>query len=467
MKRRKKWLAAIMAAVMSMTLAACGGSATSGGTTAAGSTDAATTKAASDTQAPAEGGKTVITLWHAMGGVNGEATEALVKAFNESQNEIEVKSEYQGKYDDLITKLKAAMQSGSMPDVCQMYDIGTKFMTDSGHAIPVQDMFATTNFDPSTVMNIITSYYTVNGKQMSMPFNVSTPMLYYNKDVFKAAGLDPNTPPKTFDEVLEFSKKIVESKAAPVGYAQAIYGWFFEQQIAGQGKFYANNENGRKAPATEVDFLNNGAGLKIFETWKKLMDSGYADNYGSTTADTQTAFFSGQAAMIIESTAILKTATESSDFEIGTGYLPKIDASAADGGVIIGGASLWMMDNKDEAKKNAAWKFIEFTTTPDSQATWSMSTGYFAVNPKAYETPAMKDFIAQNPNFTTAINQLKDTPVNGYTAGVLSGVATESRTIFNEAMEKTYDGTYTPEQAVSFLAEKVNAAIANYNSSTK
>jgi sn-glycerol 3-phosphate transport system substrate-binding protein len=268
MKRRKRWLAAMMAAVMSMTLAACGGSAsTSGGTTAAGSTEAADTKAA------AEGGKTVITLWHAMGGVNGEATEALVKAFNESQNEIEVKSEYQGTYDDLITKLKAAMQSGNMPDVCQMYDIGTKFMTDSGYAIPVQDMFSTTNFDPSTVMDIITSYYTVDGKQMSMPFNVSTPMLYYNKDVFKAAGLDPDTPPKTFDEVLEFSRKIVESKAAPVGYAQAIYGWFFEQQIAGQGKFYANNENGRKAPATEVDFLNNGAGLKIFDTWKKLMDS--------------------------------------------------------------------------------------------------------------------------------------------------------------------------------------------------
>jgi sn-glycerol 3-phosphate transport system substrate-binding protein len=166
MKRRKRFLAAIMAAVMSMTLAACGGGAsTSGGTTAAGSTEASTTKAAADSKATAEGGKTVITLWHAMGGVNGEATEALVKAFNESQNEIELKSEYQGTYDDLITKLKAAMQSGNMPDVCQMYDIGTKFMTDSGYAIPVQDMFASTNFDPSTVMNIITSYYTVDGNR--------------------------------------------------------------------------------------------------------------------------------------------------------------------------------------------------------------------------------------------------------------------------------------------------------------
>jgi len=459
MKKGKKWLAAIMAAAMAMSLTACGGS-------SASNQSAAGTAAAADTKATAAGGKTVITLWHAMGGVNGEATEALVKAFNESQNEIEVKSEYQGNYDDLITKLKAAMQSGNMPDVCQMYDIGTKFMTDSGYAIPVQDMFKTTNFDPSSVMNIITSYYTVDGKQMSMPFNVSTPMLYYNKDVFKAAGLDPDTPPKTFDEVLEYSKKIVESKAAPVGYAQAIYGWFFEQQIAGQGKYYANNENGRKAPATEVDFVNNGSGLKIFETWKKLMDSGYAANYGSTTADTQTAFFSGQTAMIIESTAILKNATASSNFEIGTGYLPKIEENA-DGGVIIGGASLWMMDNKDDARKNAAWKFIEYSTTPDSQANWSMSTGYFAINPAAYETTAMKDFIAKNPNFVTAINQLKSSPVNGYTAGVLSGVATESRKIFNEAMEKTYDGTYTPQEAVNYLAEKVNAAITNYNSSTK
>jgi sn-glycerol 3-phosphate transport system substrate-binding protein len=170
--------------------------------------------------------------------------------------------------------------------------------------------------------------------------------------------------------------------------------------------------------------------------------------------------------MIIESTAILRNATNSSDFEIGTGYLPRIEENK-DGGVIIGGASLWMMDNKDEARKNAAWKFIEYTTTPEAQAKWSMATGYFAINPAAYEVPEMKTFIGENPNFLTAINQLKENPVNGYTAGVLSGVATEARTIFNEAMEKTYDGTYTPQQAVDYLAGKVNSAIQNYNASTK
>ena len=465
--KRRKWMAAGLAAVMGLSLAACGGGSNSGGS---GETTAASGGGGTETKAEASGGsadgKIEITFWHAMGGVNGEATEAVVKAFNESQDEIVVKREYHGTYEDMITKLKATMPSGGMTDVCQMYDIGTKFMTDSGFAIPVQDMFETTGFDPSCVMDIITSYYTVDGKQMSMPFNVSTPMLYYNKDAFKAAGLDPDTPPKNFDEVMEFSKQIVESGAAPVGYAQAIYGWFFEQQIAGQGQYYADNENGRKAAATAVEFDKNGTGLKIFETWKNLLDSGYAANYGSTTADTQTAFFAGQAAIIVESTAILRNAVNSSAFEVGTGYFPKIGDNA-EGGVIIGGASLWMMDNKDDAKKDAAWKFIEFTTTPEVQATWSMSTGYFAINPAAYETEEMKAFIAENPNFMTAINQLNDAPVNGYTAGVLSGVATEARILFNEAMEKTYNGEYTPQEAVDFLAESVNSAIENYNASTQ
>lgn len=411
--------------------------------------------------------KVSITFWHAMGGVNGETTQALVDDFNASQDEIEVHAEYQGTYDDAITKLKAAMQSGQgLPDVCQMYDVGTKFMVDSGAVVPVEDMFESTGFDPSSVMDVITSYYTTNGKQYAMPFNVSTPMLYYNKEIFEAAGLDPETPPTTFDEVLEYAQKIVESGAAPVGYSQYIYGWFFEQQLAGLGAYYGNNDNGRTEPITAVDFDQNGGGLKVFEMWKKLYDSGYFENYGTVGADTQTAFFAGQVGMIIESTAILKNATNSSPFEIGTGYLPKVEAND-EGGVIIGGGALWMMDSEDTAKEDAAWKFIEFCTRPESQAKWSMGTGYFAINPAAYETEDFKAYLEENPNFMTAINQLNDTPVNLYTAGVLSGVQTESRLIFNDIMPQVYDGKLTPEEGVAELAKQVNAAIENYNASIK
>ena len=389
--KNKKWMAILLGGIMAASLAApCSVSAAE---------------------------KTTLTFWHAMGGTNGEVLQQIVDDFNASQDEIEVKAEYQGTYDDTITKLKAAMQSDSgLPDVCQMYDVGTKFMYDSGAVIPVEDKFESTGYDKSSVMDVISSYYTVDGKQYAMPFNVSTPMLYYNKDVFEAAGLDPETPPTTYDEVLEDAKKIVESGAAPVGYSQAIYGWFFEQQLAGLGVTYGNNDNGR--------------------------------------------------GMIIASTAILKNAVDSSPFEVGTGYLPRIEQND-EGGVIIGGGSLWLTDTGNEANEDAAWKFIEYITTPDVQAKWSMGTGYFAINEKAYETDDMKAYLEENPNFETAINQLKDSPVNCNTAGVLSGVQTEARLTFNEIMPQVYDGKLTTQDAVDQLAASVNKAIENYNESIK
>ena len=152
--------------------------------------------------------KTTITFWHAMGGTNGEVLQQIVDDFNASQDEIEIKAEYQGTYDDTITKLKAAMQSDSgLPDVCQMYDVGTKFMYDSGSVIPVEDKFESTGYDKSSVMDVISSYYTVDGKQYAMPFNVSTPMLYYNKDVFEAAGLDPETKHEIFELLCRIREK--------------------------------------------------------------------------------------------------------------------------------------------------------------------------------------------------------------------------------------------------------------------
>lgn len=410
-------------------------------------------------------GPVEITFWHAMGGVNGETLESIVSDFNESQDEVHVSTEYQGTYDDTITKLKASIQSSTgFPDVCQMYDVGTKFMYDSGAAIPVEDMFETTGYDKGTVMDVISSYYSVDGKQYAMPFNVSTPMLYYNKDVFEAAGLDPETPPKTYEEILEFSKQIVDSGAAPVGYSQAIYGWFFEQQLAGLDLCYGNNDNGRTEPVTAVEFDSNGGGEKIFQMWKDMYDSGYFENYGTTTADTQTAFFAGQVGIIIESTAILKNAINSSPFEVGTGYFPRFEGNE-DGGVIIGGGSLWMMNTGDEEKQNAAWKFIEYTTRPEVQAKWNMGTGYFAINEAAYDLDEMKAYVEEFPGFSVAINQLKDSPVSTYTAGVLSGVQTESRLIFNDLMAQVYDGKITPAEGVEQLASQVNSAIENYNAS--
>ncbi len=340
-KNGTRVLAGVLAGTMAAALAGCGsGSGSSTGTSgtttkaAAGATTTTVASGASTTKSADASGKIQLTFWHSMSEANGQAVQALVDDFNNSQDEIYVNAEYQGKYDDVKTKMSAALQSGKdqLPDIVQMYDIGTKYMVDSGLVIPVEDMFSTTGYDPNTIMGIVKSYYTVDGKQYSMPLNVSTPMLYYNKDAFKKAGLDPEKAPTTWEEVKEDAKAIQESGACRYGYAQAIYGWFFEQEIATLGQDYGDNENGRSGNVTKVMWNENGAAKKIMDNWMDLLNSGYAGNYGQVTGDTQTAFFAGQVGMIIESTAILRNAINNSQFEIGTGYLPRFSDAPDDGG---------------------------------------------------------------------------------------------------------------------------------------
>ena len=468
-------LAGVLAGAMAVAMAGCGTSSSTGSsaatTKAAGAAASTTTAAAagsSTTKAADANGKIQLTFWHSMSEANGQAVQALVDDFNNSQDEIYVNAEYQGKYDDVKTKMSAALQSGKdqLPDIVQMYDIGTKYMVDSGLVVPVEDMFQTTGYDPNTIMGIVKSYYTVDGKQYSMPLNVSTPMLYYNKDAFKKAGLDPEKAPATWEEVKEDAKAIQESGACRYGYAQAIYGWFFEQEIATLGQDYGDNDNGRSGNVTKVMWNENGSAKKIMDNWMDLINSGYAGNYGQVTGDTQTAFFAGQVGMIIESTAILKNAINNSQFEIGTGYLPRFSDAPDDGGVIIGGASLWLMDTGNTEKEQAAWKFLEFTTKAEEQSKFSQGTGYFAINEKAYDLDDMKSYLAQYPGFETAINQLKDSPVNTHTAGVLSGVAAENRKTFQNYMEEVINGSKTVDEAITACEKECNDAIAKYNTST-
>ncbi|AND85992.1 extracellular solute-binding protein [Clostridium tyrobutyricum] len=136
-----------------------------------------------------------ITFWHSMSGKNGQALQKMVNDFNSSHKNIKVTSQYQGKYDEAINKLKSAQRAKNGPDVIQTYDIGTRFMIDSGWVKPMQDFIDEEKYDTSSLESNIAGYYTVDNKLYSMPFNSSTPILYYNKDAFKAAGLDPDNPP--------------------------------------------------------------------------------------------------------------------------------------------------------------------------------------------------------------------------------------------------------------------------------
>lgn len=421
---------------------------------------------------PAGSNARTITFWHCMGGAIGESVEEVVTKFNDSQSEIFVVSEFQGKYDDSLTKLKAAMPVGNAPDVVQMFELGTRYLVDCGYTIPAQDMLEKDAFfKMEDIEPILVNYYTVNGKFQCIPFNPSTPIMYYNKNAFTEAGLDPEKPPRSFEEIEAMGEKLIKkdgNRVTQYPFSMFIYGWFFENFIGGMGKLYSNNNNGRTDIATAVEFDTNGSAKVIMETWKRLVDKGIIINYGRKSEDAKNAFISGQAAMLLESTAQLSTILNGvgGKFEVGTAYLPMMDA-AADGGVIIGGGNLWMMNNKDEQRIKDAWEFIKFATSPEVAAAFSRSTGYFCANKNAYETPEMKEYLEKNPNFQTAINQLHDTPLNYATQGASLGVFSEIRSIFEQNMEMVLQNGMSIEQCIESTAKTANDAIANYNKTVK
>lgn len=411
-----------------------------------------------------------LVFWHAMSGNLGVALNKMIQDFNDTHKDIKVTAQFQGSYDDALNKLKSAQLGNNGPDIMQVYDIGTRYMIDSKSIVPIQNFIDKEKYDISSLEPNLLGYYSVDNKLYSMPFNSSTPILFYNKTAFKAAGLDPNNPPKTFTEVEQMAKKLTKKdssgKVTQYGFSMAIYGWYFEQLLVKQNMDLANNGNGRKGRATEVVFDKNGAGLKIMSEWKKLVDSGYVANYGRNTGDTQNAFVAGNTAMFINSTASLGAVLKAVNgkFQVGTAFLPKISSSDK-GGVSIGGASLWIMDKKDVEKQNAAWEFVKFMVSPDQQAFWNKSTGYFPVTKKAYTTKVAIDNFKQYPQFWTAVYQLHNSPVES--RGALLGVFPEARAAVESNIEDMIHGKLTPQEAVNNSAKTINAAIAKYNETNK
>ncbi|MBD0674439.1 ABC transporter substrate-binding protein [Streptomyces sp. CBMA156] len=456
-------LAALLVAGLSLTACSSGGSGSGSGS--GGSSDAGAPGAQALDQAS---GVTTVEFWHSMTGKNAEVLNGLVGQFNAAHpGKIEVKAQFQGKYDELVTKYKAAVQQKGTPALAQVYDIGTRFMIDSKQTVPAQafadkDGYALDDLDAN-----IRNYYSVGGKLQSMPFNSSMPLLYLNEDAFKEAGLDPAQAPKDLNELGELAKKLTKKdgdKTVRYGFGAAIYGWFVEQLLAESGAMYCDNDNGRSNKAGKVVF-DSAQGAQIVQWWADLVKGGYAANTGRNTDDAQAAFKAGTVAMHLESTGVLRGYTEAAKFGVGTAAFPKVNA-ADQGGPVIGGASLWISGpGHSDAEKRAAWEFEKFVSAPEQQAVWHTGTGYFPVNKKSLDDPKDKEWVAKYPQFQTAIDQLKATKPTPATAGCLLGVMPQARKGVETAIEQTIAGTKPAQQALADAAKELQPAIESYNSS--
>ena len=404
--------------------------------------------------------KTTISFWHSMGGVNGQAIDTLVQKFNdENEYGITVEADYQGSYDDALNKLKSAQIGNMGADLVQVYEIGTRFMIESGWIVPMQSMVNADEYDTSVLEPNLAAYYTINDMLYSMPFNSSTPLMYYNKDMFDAAGITEI--PDSLEAIAQNGDKLLDSGAQEV-MSLGIYGWFFEQFIGKQGLEYANNGNGRTEAATAVAFDENGAAANILNEWKNLYDLGYAPNVGKGGDAGLADFSAGKSAITLGSTASLKQILQDVDgkFEVGTAYFPKVK-STDEGGVSIGGASLWALDNNDPKKLRATWEFVKFLISPESQAFWNAETGYFPVNVDAHDEDVFKENIEKYPQFETAIDQLHDSAPQY--AGALLSVFSEARAIVESEIESMLNGNETVDEAVDSMASQINDAIEEYN----
>ena len=447
--------------MLMVVLTACGG----GGQTATGNGAAEAAAPTESAAKPAESaGPVKVVWWHAMSGELGGVVDELVKQFNDSQDEVEVEAVFQGTYDESLNKLKTSMGSGTGPTLIQTYEIGSRFMIDSGAITPMQQFIDGESYDVSHLEENILGYYTFDDRLYSMPFNTSNPILYYNKDAFKKAGLDPENPPTTYEEVEKAAKTLTEGSMT--GGSFAIYGWFMEQLLANQGAELLNNSNGRAGMADQAQ-LGAPAAVSTLEWWKKMVDEGTLLNLGRKTDDTKKAFAAGQVAMTLDSTASLRGIVQAAEgkFEVGTAPLPKPTAADADkGGVVVGGASLWILNDRPEEEQQAAWKFIKFLAEPKTQAYWHVNTGYFPITKEAYNEDLVKENLKKYPQFQTAIDQLHGTKLTPATQGAVMGVFPEARQLTETAIEEALTGAAKPQDALDRASAEITQKIQEYNS---
>ncbi|MFD3449499.1 ABC transporter substrate-binding protein [Microbacteriaceae bacterium 4G12] len=450
MKLVKKGAVLLTAAAMAMSLVACSSSKTTKETTEEKVKTAPVEK---------NGDKTVIRFWHAMSGNLQKQLETLTTEYNQSQNKYEIKPEFQGTYEELLTKFRSTTATNEVPGLVQSNEVSTKYMIDSKKITPIQQWIDKDKYDTSKLEKAITNYYSVNGKMYSMPFNSSTPVLIYNKDAFKKAELDPEKAPKTYSELKDAAKKLTIKEGNTTkqyGFTILNYGWFFEELLATQGGLYVDNENGRKDSAKKAVF-NGKEGQKVFSLLNDLNKNGELGKYGSDWDSMRAAFQSGQVAMCLDSSAGVRNTINTAKFDVGVAYLPHPD-DVKPQGVIIGGASLWMTNMVGKETQEGAWDFMKYLTKPDVQAKWHTQTGYFAITPDAYKEPIVKEQYQKYPQLKVTVDQLQSTKSSPVTQGALINVFPESRDAVVKALESMYGGTDS-KQALDEAAKATDRAI--------
>jgi sn-glycerol 3-phosphate transport system substrate-binding protein len=408
---------------------------------------------------------TEINWWHAMSGELGKQVEKLAADFNASQSQYRVIPSYKGNYTETVTAAIFAFRSRGQPAIVQVNEIATATMMAAKGAIyPVYELMRDEQeaFSLAAYLPAVTGYYAdVAGNMLSFPFNASTPILYYNKKLFRDAGLDPEVAPKTWPEVGEAAKRLRE-RGAVCGFTTSWPSWINVENFSAFHNLPISTEANGFGGLDAVLTFNNPlvvrhiAQLAQWQTTKAFDYSGRAQ-----TAEPR--FQNGECAIFIGSSATRADIKANSKFEVGYGMLPYWpDVVGAPQNTIIGGATLWVLRERSRDEYKGVAKFFSFLSKPEVQARWHQNTGYLPVTRAAFDLTRAQGFYDRNPGTSISIEEITLKPPTENSRGVRLGSFVLIRDVIDDELEQAFSGKKSAQAALDSAVERGNKLLRQF-----
>ena len=406
-----------------------------------------------------------IQMWHALTGLGGETLSKYGDEFNKMQSDYKVVVSFKGQYPEQRAAAVAAFRAGNPPHIMQMFDAGSGDMMGASKAIvPVSEVFkrAGMQFNPGDFIAPARGYYGLkDGSLLSMPFNVSTSVLFYNKDAFKKAGLDANKPPATWPELIAAAKKIRDSNASTCSFTTTWLAWIQLEQLGARHNVgLGTQSNGRGGLNAELNFSNP---LYVKQV-QMLMDmqNDKTFSYRGRSNDASAAFQSGECAMIKQSSGAYGGYIRDAKFDWGVAPVPYWpDVKGAPFATTVGGASLWVFNapNRSVAEFKGVAKFLDYLKSTPVMTDWAKTTGFLPATNAAFKYLTDEGYYAQNPRTAVAISTLANGKQGEHTGGYRFGRWTEIRDFYHEEVEKALQGKQSAKEAVDNSIKRGNMAI--------
>jgi sn-glycerol 3-phosphate transport system substrate-binding protein len=408
---------------------------------------------------------TDILWWHAMSGELGRQLEKLAADFNASQPAYRVVPVYKGSYAETVSAAIFAFRSRTQPAIVQVNEIATATMMAAKGAIyPVFDLMREESepFLPTAYLPAVTGYYTdLGGNMLSFPFNASTPILYYNKELFRKAGLNPEVAPKTWPELGAAAQRLRVSGVA-CGFTTHWPSWVnVENFSAVHDVPIATKSNGFGGLDTALT-INNPLVVRHIAKLAEWQKTKVYDYSGRAT-NAEPRFQNGECGIFLGSSATRADILKNARFDVGFGALPYWpDVQGAPRNTIIGGATLWVLRDRPREEYKGVARFFAFLSKPEVQAAWHQATGYLPITRAAYEVSRERGFYDRNPGSSISVEQMVRATPSENSKGLRLGSFVLIRDAIEDEMEQAFAGKKSAQDAMDSAVERGNRLLRQF-----